>query len=83
MIQCSREKSILPASLQGIWNDKVVDVPWMSDYHMNINLQMNYWPVFVTNLIGVESNEKNPENGFMVHTQNTPFSWTCPGWDFS
>jgi alpha-L-fucosidase 2 len=39
----------LPANLQGIWNDKLVP-PWNSDYHININIQMNYWPAEVTNL---------------------------------
>lgn len=23
---------------------------WQSDFHLNINLQMNYWPAFVANL---------------------------------
>ncbi len=32
----------LPANLQGKWNLEL-DPPWASDYHMNINLQMNYW----------------------------------------
>lgn len=32
----------LPANLQGKWN-RDVDAPWGSDYHLNINLQMNYW----------------------------------------
>lgn len=32
----------LPPHLQGIWNDKL-DPPWDSDFHLNINLQMNYW----------------------------------------
>lgn len=32
----------LPANLQGKWNYEV-DAPWGSDYHLNINLQMNYW----------------------------------------
>ncbi len=31
-----------PANLQGVWNDKAIPV-WRSDYHTNINLQMNYW----------------------------------------
>ncbi|MDA0802254.1 MAG: glycoside hydrolase family 95 protein [Planctomycetota bacterium] len=31
-----------PANLQGIWNDKM-QAPWNSDYHVNINLQMNDW----------------------------------------
>jgi alpha-L-fucosidase 2 len=39
----------LPANLQGLWNDSM-NPPWDSDYHLNINLQMNYWPAEVTNL---------------------------------
>ena len=39
----------LPANLQGIWNN-VNDPPWQSDYHSDINLQMNYWPTDVANL---------------------------------
>ena len=32
----------LPANLQGKWNLELKP-PWESDYHMDINLQMNYW----------------------------------------
>ena len=39
----------LPANLQGLWNDSL-HPPWDSDYHLNINLQMNYWPAEVANL---------------------------------
>jgi alpha-L-fucosidase 2 len=39
----------LPANLQGLWNDSL-HPPWDSDYHLNINIQMNYWPAEVTNL---------------------------------
>lgn len=101
----------LPANLQGVWNNRVGNegvVPWASDYHMNVNLQMNYWPTYVTNMaecgkplieyvdslrepgrvtaetyFGVKSDAEHPENGFTAHTQNTPFGWTCPGWQFS
>jgi len=38
-----------PANLQGIWNEHI-EAPWNSDYHLNVNLQMNYWPAEVTNL---------------------------------
>lgn len=38
-----------PANLQGIWNQHIA-APWNADYHLNINLQMNYWPAEVTNL---------------------------------
>lgn len=48
LIASSREGS-LPANLQGIWND--TDGPaWNSDWHTNINLQMNYWLAESTNL---------------------------------
>ncbi|MEO9511894.1 MAG: glycoside hydrolase family 95 protein [Flavobacteriaceae bacterium] len=39
----------LPANLQGIWNNHM-EAPWNSDYHTNINMQMNYWPAEVVNL---------------------------------
>ena len=39
----------LPANLQGLWNEHM-KAPWSSDYHTNINVQMNYWPAEVTNL---------------------------------
>ena len=38
-----------PANLQGIWNEHI-EAPWNADYHLNINLQMNYWPADITNL---------------------------------
>lgn len=48
LISSSREGS-LPANLQGVWNHST-EPDWSSDYHTNINLQMNYWPADVTNL---------------------------------
>jgi alpha-L-fucosidase 2 len=48
MISCSRPGG-LPANLQGLWNDSNTPA-WSSDYHTNINVQMNYWPVEPTNL---------------------------------
>ncbi len=48
LISSSRPGS-LPANLQGIWTDSLIP-PWNSDYHININIQMNYWPSEVTNL---------------------------------
>lgn len=106
LISSSRDcPDALPANLQGIWNG-VDNPPWNSDYHLNINLQMNYWPAYVTNLletafpvinyvddlrvygrlaatryVGIVSRE-GEENGWLVHTQATPFGWTAPGWDY-
>ncbi len=39
----------LPANLQGLWANNI-DAPWRSDYHLNINLQMNYWLALSTAL---------------------------------
>ncbi|MEU6224509.1 glycoside hydrolase N-terminal domain-containing protein [Streptomyces sp. NPDC047042] len=39
----------LPANLQGLWND-TNSPAWASDYHTNINIQMNYWGAETTNL---------------------------------
>ncbi|MFD1873109.1 glycosyl hydrolase family 95 catalytic domain-containing protein [Hymenobacter bucti] len=38
-----------PANLQGIWN-KELRAPWSSNYTININTQMNYWPAEATGL---------------------------------
>ncbi|MCB0067185.1 MAG: hypothetical protein KDD77_08540, partial [Caldilineaceae bacterium] len=38
-----------PANLQGIWNE-LVRPPWSSNFTININTEMNYWPAEVTNL---------------------------------
>ena len=45
----SSRKGGLPANLQGLWNDNN-NPPWRSDYHSNINIQMNYWLAEPTNL---------------------------------
>ncbi|WP_018367683.1 glycosyl hydrolase family 95 catalytic domain-containing protein, partial [Streptococcus entericus] len=106
MITSSRDRlNALPANLQGVWN-AVDNPPWNSDYHLNVNLQMNYWPVYSTNIAetalplinyiddmryygriaakeygGIESRD-GEENGWLAHTQATPFGWTTPGWNY-
>ncbi len=47
LMSCSRDT--LPANLQGLWNDRN-NPPWNSDYHTNINVQMNYWLAEPANL---------------------------------
>ena len=48
LIACSRPGT-QPANLQGIWNQDVRP-PWSSNYTININTQMNYWPAESCNL---------------------------------
>ena len=38
-----------PLTLQGLWNDSMAP-PWESKYTVNINTEMNYWPVEICNL---------------------------------
>ena len=49
LISSSVKGCRLPANLQGIWC-KTNRPPWSCDYHININIQMNYWPSEVTGL---------------------------------
>jgi alpha-L-fucosidase 2 len=49
LLICSSRPGDLAANLQGIWADGLTP-PWNADYHININIQMNYWPAEVTNL---------------------------------
>ncbi len=41
-----------PSTLQGIWNDKYCP-PWHSNYTVNINTEMNYWPVLPCDMVEV------------------------------
>jgi hypothetical protein len=45
----SSRKGTLPGNLQGLWN-QYESSPWSAGYWHNINIQMNYWPAFTTNL---------------------------------
>lgn len=49
LLLASSRPGTLPANLQGIWNDSYTP-PWESDFHLNINLQMNYWLAETGNL---------------------------------
>jgi alpha-L-fucosidase 2 len=52
LISSSRTKGA-PANLQGIWN-KELRAPWSSNYTININTQMNYWPAEEVNLMEMQ-----------------------------
>lgn len=49
LLMASSRPGTQPANLQGIWNHQV-EPPWHSDYTININTEMNYWPAEVCNL---------------------------------
>ncbi len=45
----STRVGLLPPNLQGLWANQV-QTPWNGDYHLDVNVQMNHWPVQVGNL---------------------------------
>ncbi len=49
LLLASSRKGGLPANLQGTWN-RYNHAPWASGYWHNVNVQMNYWPAFSTNI---------------------------------
>jgi len=65
MISSSRTPEV-PINLQGIWNEQVRP-PWSSNYTININTEMNYWPVETTNL----SEFHQPMMGFIKNLSKT------------
>ena len=65
MISASRTPEV-PMNLQGIWNEQVRP-PWSSNYTININTEMNYWPVETANL----SELHTPLFGFIKNLSKT------------
>ena len=49
LLIASSRPGTTPTNLQGIWNDRMRP-PWSGNYTVNINTQMNYWPVETGNL---------------------------------
>ncbi len=49
LLVASNRPGGLPANLQGLWSAGLTS-PWAADYHLNINIQMNYWPAEPTGL---------------------------------
>lgn len=44
LLICSTRPGSLPPNLQGLWAN-TLQTPWNGDYHTNINVQMNHWPL--------------------------------------
>ncbi len=79
MISSSRAGS-LPSNLQGVWADQK-HPQWESDYHININLEMNYYPAANGNMIEcmeplLDWVEKTAEVG----KQTAKNEYGCEGW---
>ena len=69
-----------PLNLQGIWNKDVVP-PWASAYTININIQMNYWPVAGSNLIECEEPMNDLVRELSVSGERVARDmYGCDGW---
>ncbi len=94
LVSSSREDSLLPANLQGIWAEEI-RTPWNGDFHSNINLQMNYWPAEATNLSEchrplfrlIETTARQGERtarayydapGWLCHHTQNPWGYSAP-----
>lgn len=76
----SSRKGTQPANLQGIWTNEIRP-PWSSNYTININAQMNYWPVEVCNL----SECHEPlftllKEMAIKNTETAKVHYNCNGW---
>jgi len=49
LLYSSSRRCAEPANLQGLWCQEL-EPAWQCDFHLNINVQMNYWPAEVANL---------------------------------
>lgn len=79
MLSGTRENT-LPLNLQGLWAN-TIKTPWNGDYHLNINLQMNYWPSEVVNLSELHQPLKNLVAGLVPSGQITAQSfYGADGW---
>ena len=69
-----------PANLQGIWND-MIRPPWSSNYTININTQMNYWPAESTNLAECHQPLLDFIQELSVNgTETARVNYGCRGW---
>ncbi|GAB2225066.1 hypothetical protein Drorol1_Dr00005849 [Drosera rotundifolia] len=79
LISCSRPGT-QPANLQGIWN-KDVEPPWDGAPHLNINLQMNYWPSLPCNLSECQEPLFDYMNSISINgTKTAKVNYEAKGW---
>lgn len=64
----------MPANLQGIWNAHK-ESPWGSGYWYNINVQMNYWPAFSTNLVECFEPMVDLTRAFLPKAERNASAW--------
>lgn len=77
---CSTRVGLLPPNLQGLWADQI-QTPWNGDYHLDINVQMNHWPVEVGNLPELDLPLANLVAGMVKNGERTAKAYyKADGW---
>jgi alpha-L-fucosidase 2 len=76
----SARAGLLPPNLQGLWSN-TVNTAWNGDYHLNINIQMNHWPLEVTNLPMLNDPFFGLVKGMVAPGEKTAKAYyNAPGW---
>lgn len=75
----SSRRGTLPANLQGVWTNSMYP-PWDADYHANINIQMNYWPVNPSNLEELMIPYTDFIDNLRIPGSNTAAEFGAKGW---
>ena len=80
LLIASSRPHTLPANLQGIWNDQLLP-PWSSNFTININTQMNYWPSETANLAECGTALFDFLQGLSVNgAKVAEINYGCRGW---
>jgi alpha-L-fucosidase 2 len=76
----STRVGLLPPNLQGLWANEV-HTPWNGDYHLDINIEMNQWPVEVSNLSELNLPLADLVKGMVSHGEKTAKAYyNADGW---
>ncbi|PWV56271.1 glycoside hydrolase N-terminal domain-containing protein [Chitinophaga sp. S165] len=76
----STRPGLLPPNLQGLWANQI-QTPWNGDYHLDVNVQMNHWPVEVSNLPELNLPLADLVKGMVEPGKRTARAYyNAPGW---
>ncbi|WCT14883.1 glycoside hydrolase family 95 protein [Mucilaginibacter jinjuensis] len=77
---CSTRVGLLPPNLQGLWANQI-QTPWNGDYHLDVNVQMNHWPVEVSNLSELDLPLAELVKGMLKNGERTAKAYyNADGW---
>lgn len=76
----SSRPGLLPPNLQGLWANSI-QTPWNGDYHLDINIEMNHWPLEVANLPMLNEPFYSLIKGLVIPGSKTAKAYfNSPGW---